>query len=131
MGLLDSFSSVLDSGAVESAIDIGSSAASSGGWWESTLDFGTRAFEWMEKYPETANVLGGVAVGAGTYLGDRALQDKKEEIDRKQWERERAAKMISPGKVNNYGSYGGQYSGGLITGGQIAGYRSLADRKKV
>jgi len=84
----------------------------------------------MEKYPETANVLGGVAVGAGTYLGDRALQDKKEEIDRKQWERERAAKMISPGKVNNYGSYGGQYSGGLITGGQIAGYRSLADRKK-
>ncbi|TFH85276.1 hypothetical protein EQG41_18355 [Billgrantia azerbaijanica] len=127
MGLLDGIDSVLDSGAVEAAVDVGSSA---GNWWDTALDWGTTAFQWMEDHPVATRVLGGVVGGAGQYLAKRELQDRESELLRKQWERERRAQMISPGKVSGYGSHVGQFGGGLLTGGPVAGYRGLREREE-
>lgn len=131
MSWWDSATSALDSGAVQSAVEVGTQAVSNDSWWSTALDWGTSAFQWMDDNPTAANVLGGVVGGAGQYLAQRDLAKREAELLRKQWERERQAQMISPGKVNNYGSHTNQFAGGLLTGGPIAGYRGLRDRKGV
>lgn len=128
MSWWDSAASALDSGAVESAVEVGTQAASDDSWWSTALDWGTTAFDWMEDHPTATKVLGGVVGGVGSYMSQKALQDREAGMMREQWERERQAQMISPGKVNNYGSHTNQFAGGLLTGGQVAGYRGLRDR---
>lgn len=118
--------------AVDSVSDVASSAADSvssgGSWWDTGLDWATSAFGWMEDNPVATKMLGGVVGGVGSYLTQRELQDREEKMLKQSWDRERQAQMITPGSVNNYGSYGGGFSNGLITNGMIAGYNGLKDR---
>lgn len=128
MSLLDGIGSALDSGAVSAAADVGASALeSSDSWWDTALDWGTKAFSWMDDNPAAAKVLGGVATGAGTYLAQRDMADREERAMERQWNREREAQMIKPGNVSGYGSH--VSGGGLLSNGMIAQYRPLRDRR--
>lgn len=121
MGLLDGISSALDSGAVESAVNVGSKAASNSSWWDTGIKYATDAFGWMEDHPETTNILAGVAGGVGSYLSNQQQLEQQQQFSEDQWNRERDARRIKPGSTSGYGSHVATAKGGLLTNGMIVG----------
>ena len=110
------------------ATDAASSAASSSsGWFGGGLDFVTKgasgAFGWLERNPEAANLLGGVASGAGQYLAARETAKENAKLEEKMYERRRRDSMINPGELGDYGSYRSVGGKGLLTNGLLASVR--------
>ncbi|MFI8748776.1 hypothetical protein ACIGG6_02050 [Vreelandella lionensis] len=120
MNLLDGLDTALNSDAVSAAVDVGSQAASSN-WWDTGIEYATKAFNWMEDHPTTTNLLAGVAGGVGQYLMSKEQLAQQERFAREQWERERAARRIKPGSMDGYGSHVATAKGGLLTNGLIIG----------
>lgn len=120
MGLLDGIGSALSSDAVSAAVDVGSKASSSN-WWDTGIEYATKAFNWMEENPTTTNLLAGVAGGVGQYMMGKEQLAQQERFARDQWERERAARRIKPGSMEGYGSHVASAKGGLLTNGLIVG----------
>lgn len=120
MNLLDGLDTALNSDAVSAAVDVGSQAASSN-WWDTGIEYATKAFDWMEANPTTTNLLAGVAGGVGQYLMSKEQLAQQERFAREQWERERAARRIKPGSMEGYGSHVATAKGGLLTNGLIIG----------
>lgn len=124
MNLLSGIDSVLDSGAVNAAVDVGSSALSSGGgdWWNGVTDFATNAFDWVGENPEAANLIGGVAMGAAQGYMQNKQADDQRAFEREMWDKKREARYAKPGDVNGYDSHRNMIAGkGLISNGMIAG----------
>lgn len=98
---------------------VSDAASSSDNWFSGGLDFLTDsasgAFEWLGDNPEAANLLGGVAKGAGSYLSAREASKQAEDL----YDKKRRDSMISPGKVNDYGSYRTVAGRGLLTNGML------------
>ncbi|WP_043530481.1 hypothetical protein [Litchfieldella xinjiangensis] len=89
--------------------------------WDTVSGFATDAFNWIGENPEAANMLGGIAVGAGqAYLqneqakGDRAFQ-------REMYDRQRRDRQVKPGEISNYGSHNATMTKGLLSHGMITG----------
>ena len=80
-------------------------------------DYAGNAFQWLEDHPESANLIGGVAMGVGQAY--TAAQDRKAQ---RQMQRERLdAQKIAPGDMpGGYGGYRDNISEGLISNGLIA-----------
>lgn len=108
---------------IDTAADAVSSAASDASWLDTGIKYANNAFEWMETYPEATKLLAGVAGGVGSYLTAQSQLKQKQEFAKEQWDREREARRIQPGQVNNYGSHVASAKGGLLTNGMIVGNR--------
>lgn len=122
MDLLNGIGSALDSGAVSAAVDVGSSAASSGGFWDGVTNYATEAFNWIGDNPEAANLIGGVAAGVGqAYMANEQAKDQRA-FERDMYQRKREDQMVKPGSVEGYGSHMNTLAGkGLISNGMITG----------
>lgn len=121
MDILSGIDSVLDSGAVQSAVDVAGSASSSN-WWDGVTNFATDAFDWIGDNPEAANLIGGVAAGVGSaYLQGEQAKDRRA-FEERMYERRRRDQMVNPGQVGQYGSHLSTIAGkGLLTSGVITG----------
>ncbi|GEK48428.1 hypothetical protein HPA02_27110 [Bisbaumannia pacifica] len=118
MDLMSGIDSVLDSGAVQAAVDVGSDA----GFWDGVTNFATEAFNWIGDNPEAANLIGGVAMGVGqAYLqGEQAKSQQA--FEREMYDRRRRDEMATPGQINGYSSHLNRIAGkGLLTSGMITG----------
>jgi hypothetical protein len=89
--------------------------------WQGTKDFGTDAFDWIEKYPETSQIIAGVVGGAGQYLANKELQKADQRFQTNVMDRRRDERQVKPGEIENYGSHVGVAKKGLLTNGMIAG----------
>lgn len=118
MGLLDGISSVLDSGAVQSAVKVGTQPS----LWDGVSNFATRAFSWIGDNPEAANLIGGVALGAAQgYMQGEQAKDQRA-FEREMYDKRREDRRVKPGEIGNYGSHRNAISGeGAITNGVITG----------
>lgn len=102
-----------------------------GDLFSGAASFAGNAFDWMGKYPEAANLLGGVAMGVGQYYS--AEQDREQrardnrldrELQRELADERIAAQQIVPGEFGSgYGSYRGSVTQGLISNGMLASDR--------
>jgi hypothetical protein len=118
MNLFSGFESVLDSGAVQAAVDVGSSS----GLWDGVTNFATGAFDWMGDNPEATNILGGIAMGAASgYMQNEQAEDQRA-FKREMYDKKREDRFSKPGEINGYDSYlNNTIAGnGLITNGMIA-----------
>jgi len=123
------------SSVMSSVSDLGSSASysfnagDSGNFFSTAADFAGNAFSWIGDNPEAANVLGGLAVGAGAAY--TAGQDREQRVRDNRLDREAQANLqqqridaqrIAPGSgPSNYGSYQGAVTRGLISNGMLVG----------
>ena len=119
---------------VKTAMDIGSTAKDVGstavdiakvGFTEASKYAGN-AFDWMEKYPESANVIGGVAMGVGQAYTASKQREAEREMQR---ERLEAQKIAPSGASGGYGGYRDSISDGLISNGLIASQRDTEGGK--
>ncbi len=110
--------SVLNSGAVDAAIKVGTDPS----WWDGVTDYATEAFTWIGDNPEAANLIGGVAAGAAQgYMADQQAKDQRA-FEREMYERKREDRFSKPGQINGYDSHRNTISGkGLISNGMITG----------
>lgn len=105
-----------------SALDLGSKALDVGKDLFSTASgYAGKAFDWVKDHPEAAQVLGGVAVGAGQgYIESRNAR-KERELQRELLDREIESRRIAPGEMGSgYGSYRESVTQGLISNGMLA-----------
>lgn len=114
MGLLDGIGSVLDSGAVQSAVKVGTQPS----LWDGVSNFATNAFSWIGENPEAANLIGGVATGIGQAYLQNKRDEKQQEFEREMFDREREARYVQPGEIGDYGSHL-SLTNGLISNGMI------------
>ncbi|MFG6159620.1 hypothetical protein ACGTNG_12510 [Halomonas sp. 1390] len=131
-GLLSGIGSALDSGAVDAAVDAGSSAmdfmdrvdtTTTGGFFDNVADYATDAFGWLNDNPEAANLIGGVAAGVGqAYLQGQQAEDQRA-FEMKMYKRRREDAYAKPGQVSGYGSHRQAITRGAITDGDITGDR--------
>jgi len=103
------------------AIDAGSEfVANSGGGgdlFSSAANFAGDAFGWINKNPESANLLGGVAMGIGQAYSASKDREMQRDLQRERLE----AQQIAPGDMPaGYGGYRDKISEGLISNGLIA-----------
>jgi hypothetical protein len=109
--------------------DYSFNAADTGNFFSTAADYAGNAFSWIGDYPEVANVLGGVAVGAGAAYSagqDREQRARDNRLNREmeanlQQQRIDSQKIVPGSGANNYGSYQGAVTRGLISNGMIAG----------
>lgn len=95
----------LDS-ALSAAGDVASSAASSSdSWWSTGIDYGTKAFGWVDdiaggiqKYPEASKLLAGVVGGVGTYMSGKEQNEAEADLLEKRFQMEQDAARIVPGQ---------------------------------
>lgn len=117
---MSDWASALWDGATDLGTNIAETAAEG---FKTASGYATGAFDWMNRNPAAANVLGGVAVGMGqAYLANQRAADDRE-FQREMYERSREDSMITPADVSNYGSYAEGLSRGLISDGMISGSR--------
>jgi len=117
MDLMSGIDSVLDSGAVQSAVDVGTSSS----LWDGVTNFATDAFTWINDNPTAANMIGGVALGAAQgYMQDKQAKDQRA-FEREMYDKKREDRYAKPGEIGNYGSHRNAIAGskGLISGGMI------------
>ncbi|GAA0586764.1 hypothetical protein ACFQH5_20185 [Halomonas salifodinae] len=110
-------------GVTDAAVSAANSVASGsgGGWFQDIGKYATKAFDWLEQNPNTANVLGGVAAGIGTaYLQSKAREDEQD-FEREMYGRRRRDEMINPGEIDSYGTHINSLSRGLLSHGMITG----------
>ena len=125
MSWTSGISSVLDSGAIDAAIEVGTQPS----LWDGVTDFATNAFGWMKDNPEITNILGGVALGgAQAYLQGSQAEDQRaherDMYDRKVMDarQDREDRMAKPGELRNYDSHRNTIAGrGMITNGLLTG----------
>jgi len=102
-------------------LDYGGEAIADKSLYQSAIKWGTDAFEWIEKNPETAQIIAGVVGGAGQYFANKELQESNERFQMDVMDRRRDERQIKPGEIENYGSHVGVAKKGLLTNGMIAG----------
>jgi len=99
---------------VPEAIQAGSS---SGNLFASAANFAGSAFDWIEDYPNSANLLGGVAMGVGSAYSAAKDREMQRELQRERL----AAEQVVPGEMpGGYGDYREGVTRGLISDGLIA-----------
>jgi hypothetical protein len=89
--------------------------------YQGAIKYGTDAFDWIEKNPETAQIIAGVVGGAGQYFAAKEAQKANERFQMSVMDRRRDERQIKPGEIENYGSHVGVAKKGLLTNGMIAG----------
>lgn len=116
MSIIDGIGSALDSGAVSSAVKVGTNP----NLWDGVTDFATGAFDWIGKNPEAANLIGGVALGAAQgYMQNEQAKDQRA-FEREMYNKRREDRFSKPGEIQGYGSHRNTISGkGLISNGMI------------
>ena len=119
-------STVMDVGSdvASTAVDLGGQAFSA------ASGYAGEAFTYINDHPEVANVLGGIAAGVGEYYNAEQQREQTVRENRKdrQLRRDLAnqkidAAQIAPGNINDYGSYRGNVTNGLISNGMVANNR--------
>ncbi|QJQ93907.1 MULTISPECIES: hypothetical protein [Halomonadaceae] len=83
--------------------------------------YATNAFEWLDDNPTAANVIGGVASGAGTYYAQKQQQNKQMDFQREMYGRQRKDQMANPGEIGDYSSHASSLSKGLLSHGMVTG----------
>lgn len=116
MDLMSGIDSVLNSGAVDAAVKVGTDPS----WWDGVTNFATDAFNWIGDNPEAANMIGGVAAGAAQgYMANEQAKDQRA-FEEEMYKRRRRDEMVNPGQIGNYGSHLDTIAGkGLLTSGLI------------
>jgi len=116
MSLLSGISSVLDSGAVDAAVKVGTQPS----LWDGVTNFATNAFSWIGDNPEAANLIGGVALGAAQgYMLDSQAKDQRA-FEREMYDKRRDDRMAKPGEIGQYDSHLKTIAGrGLISNGML------------
>lgn len=111
-------------GSISEFASAATDAASDPNFWDTGVEFGTKAFDWLddtsgwiEDNANTAKLLAGVIGGAGSYFNAKEQRDFEE----KMFEREQQARQIVPGRNGaSLGVTPNSISKGLITNGLIA-----------